>query len=527
MIRLALTILVVGCCQPIVAAVPNIVVILADDLGIGDVKCYNPQGKIPTPNLDRLASQGVRFTDAHSASAVCSPTRYGLLTGRYCWRTKLQNGVLGGLSPRLIAPDRETVASLLQKQGYHTACIGKWHLGLDWKLKPGKSVTELNIEPRAQVFNVEYDQPFAGGPNVVGFDYFFGISASLDMVPYTFLENDRVTVNPTDDKDFAMMKGRAASGRNRKGPTAPGFDAIDVLPMLGKKAVEFIAARQKDAAKPFFFYLPLTAPHTPILPTDTWDGKSKLNPYADFVMYTDAVMGDVMAALEKQGIADNTLIIFTSDNGCSPEAGFPELLKLGHNPSSIYRGMKADIYEGGHRVPFLVRWPGSTKAGTVSDQLVCLNDIFRTCCDVGGAVIPETAGEDSFSFLGVLNGKPTSPVRQSIVHHSINGSFAIRDGDWKLCLCPGSGGWSSPRPNRDDASKLPKQQLFNMNDDSGETKNLEAEHPDTVKRLLAKLEQFVSNGRSTPGAAQKNDVPIDIWKAGTAAMKSPAKKNAK
>ena len=527
MIRLALSILIVGCCQPIVAAVPNIVVILADDLGIGDVKCYNPHGKIPTPNLDRLAMQGVRFTDAHSASAVCSPTRYGLLTGRYCWRTKLQNSVLGGLSPRLIAPDRETVASLLKKQGYHTACIGKWHLGLDWKLKPGKKVAELSIESREQVFNVEYDQPFAGGPNAVGFDYFFGISASLDMVPYTFLENDHVTVNPTEDKDFAMMKGRAASGRNRKGPTAPGFDAMDVLPTLGKKAVEYIAARKAEKAKPFFLYLPLTAPHTPILPTDNWDGKSKLNPYADFVMHTDAIVGDVMAALEKQGLTDDTLVIFSSDNGCSPQADFPELLKLGHNPSSIYRGTKADIYEGGHRVPFLVRWPGVARPGNVSDQIVCLNDIFRTCCEAGGATVPVTAGEDSYSFLGELNSNPTSPVRTSIVHHSINGSFAIRDGDWKLCLCPGSGGWSAPRPNRDDASKLSKQQLFNLQDDLGETKNLEAEQPETVKRLLTKLEQNVTKGRSTAGPAQKNDVPIDIWKAGTAAMKPPTKKNAK
>jgi arylsulfatase A-like enzyme len=508
---------------PAASAAPNVVVILADDLGVGDVKCYNPAGKIPTPNLDRLAAEGVRFTDAHSGSAVCTPTRYGLLTGRYAWRTKLQNGVLGGLSPRLIAPGRETIASLLKKQGYHTACVGKWHLGLDWTLKPGKQVSELNIEPREQVFNVEYDQPFAGGPLAVGFDYYFGISASLDMVPYTFLENDRVAANPTEDKDFAMMKGRPGRGRNRKGPTAPGFDAADVLPKLRDKAVEYVASR-KGAGKPFFLYLPLTAPHTPILPTDDWDGKSKLNPYADFVMHTDAVVGDVLAALEKNGFAKDTLVIVTSDNGCSPQADFPELLRLGHNPSHVYRGTKADIFEGGHRVPFLARWPGVAPPGQVSDHLVCLTDVFRTCCEVGGAAVPDAAGEDSFSIRGVLTGNQSGPLRASIVNHSINGSFAIRDGDWKLCLCPGSGGWSAPRPNRDDASTLPKQQLFNLKQDIGEMKNREADEPGTVTRLLAMLDKQVADGRSTPGASQKNDVAVDVWKAGTAATKPMPKK---
>jgi arylsulfatase A-like enzyme len=501
---------------------PNVVVILADDLGYGDVKCLNPEGKIATPNLDRLAASGLKFTDAHSGSAVCTPTRYGLLTGRYCWRTKLQSGVLGGLSPRLIEPGRETIASLLRSAGYATACVGKWHLGMDWALKPGKTVSALGIEPRDQVFNVEYARPIRNGPNAVGFDYYFGISGSLDMVPYAFIENDRLNANPTEDRQF-RMRPESAKRFTRKGPAAPGFEAADVLPALTRAAVRFLGERAAKPGKPFFLYLALTAPHTPIAPSKGWAGKSGLGAYADFVAQTDHAAGEVLAALDRHGLARNTLVIFASDNGCSPEADYPDLLKKGHNPSYLFRGAKADIYEGGHRVPFLVRWPGVVKPGGTSGQLVCLNDVFRTCADAAGAAVPDAAGEDSFSLLPVLRGEMSAGLRTAVVHHSVNGSFAIREGTWKLCLCPGSGGWSAPRPGRDDASKLPPVQLFNLTDDVGERANLHEKHPEVVRRLTRLLDRYVADGRSTKGPPRKNAVPVDVWKAGKGATRPPKK----
>ena len=495
-------------------AKPNILLILCDDLGYGDVRCLNPDGKIATPNMDRIAREGMIFTDAHTSSAVCSPTRYGLMTGRYNWRTKLQSGVLGGLSPRLIEPGRMTVASLLKEHGYHTACVGKWHLGMDWVKKPGKEVTELNIEPREQVFNVDYSQPILNGPNSVGFDEYFGISASLDMVPYTYIANDRVVKLPTDDRDFELMIGHP-KGKTRLGPAAPGFDDADVLPDLTKKAIEIIDRRAADAknknGKPFFLYLPYASPHTPIHPQAEWLGKSGLNPYADFVMQQDAAIGQLLDALDRNGLTDNTLVIFTSDNGCSPQAKFDELLAKGHNPSHVFRGHKTDIYEGGHRVPFLVRWPGKVTAGSKTDQLTCLIDVTATVAEIVGTKLPDNSAEDSVSFLPTLLGQTGKPARTTLVSHSINGSFAIRDGSWKLCLCPGSGGWSNPRPGMKDA-ELPPNQLFDLSIDIGEQANLQDEKSETVTRLTKLLEKYVADGRSTPGEPQKNAVAVKIRK---------------
>ena len=508
---------------------PNIVYILCDDLGYGDVKCLNPEGKIATPNMDRLAASGMTFTDAHSSSAVCTPTRYGILTGRYNWRSRLQSGVLGGLSPRLIEPGRMTVASLLQARGYHTAAIGKWHLGMDWVRKPGKDVSELTIESPDQVWNVEYGKPIANGPNAVGFDYYFGISASLDMVPYTFIENDHVTNLPTLDRDFPMMLGRA-TGRCRRGPAAPGFEVADVLPSLTRKALEYLAGRAAaaKAGSPFFLYLPLNAPHTPIAPTPEWQGRSGLNPYADYVMEVDATVGQVLDALDRQGLAENTLVILTSDNGCSPQADFPALAAKGHNPSYVFRGAKADIYDGGHRIPFIVRWPGKVRPRSTCDQTICLTDFLATVADILGVKLPENAGEDSVSILPALLGKAERPLREAIVHHSINGSFSIRQGNWKLELCPGSGGWSFPRPGVDDTSKLPLVQLYDLSNDIGEKNNVQDQHPDVVQRLTRLLEKYVAEGRSTPGSPQANAVEVDIWKAGQQAHQPlPPKRAAK
>lgn len=507
---------------------PNLVYILCDDLGYGDVSCLNPAGKIKTPHMDRIAREGMAFTDAHSGSAVCSPTRYGIMTGRYAWRSRLKSAVLGGLSPRLIEPGRMTVASMLKAQGYHTAAIGKWHLGMDWAKKGSGEVSELSIETREQVRNVDYAKPIQNGVNTVGFDYYYGISASLDMVPYTYIENDRVTTLPTEDRDFPMFLGRE-EGRVRKGPAAPGFEVENVLPDLTRKAVDYIGARAKDAkgGRPFFLYLPLASPHTPIAPTREWQGRSGLNAYGDFVMQTDWGIGQVLRALDEHGLASNTLIILTSDNGCSPQAGFPELLAKGHNPSHVFRGHKADIFEGGHRVPFLACWPGKIAGGRQSGQTICLTDLMRTAADILGVKLPADAAEDSVSILPALLGKADAPLREATVHHSINGSFAIRQGKWKLEFCPGSGGWSSPRPGQQDTSHLPLVQLYDLESDFAEERNVQAKHPEVVARLTGLMEKYANEGRSTPGPAQANNGAVDIWKAGQSAHQPLTEKREK
>ena len=518
---------------------PNFVFILCDDLGYGDVKANNANGKIATPHLDQIAAHGMRFTDAHSSSAVCSPTRYGVMTGRYNWRSKLQNGVLGGLSPRLIESDRMTVASMLKAQGYRTDAVGKWHLGMDWVKLPGKDVSELSVETLEQVNNVDYTQPIANTPTSVGFDSYFGISASLDMVPYCFIENDHVTANPTEKMMKLVLNKGGPVSYTRGGPGAPGFKGEDVLPTLTKRALEVIG-RNAAAKKPFFLYLPLNSPHTPILPSKEWQGRSGINLYADFVMQTDDTIGQVIKALEAGGVADNTVVVVTSDNGCSPSADYPTLLKAGHNPSYVYRGTKADIFDGGHRVPFMVQWPAAVKPGTVCDQTVCLLDFMATAADITGFKLPDNAAEDSVSFLPALKGATDKPLREAIVHHSINGSFSIRQGTWKLELCPDSGGWSDPRPlnpnanakakantgakakgkgdgkgkakAKQPAAPLPPIQLYDLSTDIAEQHNVQAEHPEIVERLTKLLEKYVADGRSTPGASQKNTVDPDIWK---------------
>lgn len=491
---------------------PNIVFILTDDQGYGDVSHLFPAGKIPTPHMDRLAREGMTFTDAHSGSSVCTPTRYGLLTGRYAWRSQLKRGVLGGLSPRLIEPGRVTVASFLQSAGYRTACIGKWHLGMDWQVKPGKGVNVLGIEGPNQVWNVDFSQPIGNGPNTVGFDEFFGISGSLDMVPYAYIENTRVTEVPDQDGDFPWSP--EGSRRTRRGPTAPTFDAANVLRDLTARAVQTIGQWAEDSKndRPFFLYVPFASPHTPILPTGEWVGKSGLNAYADFTMQTDAAIGQILKALDTHGLYENTLIFVASDNGCSPEANLEELRRAGHFPSGPFRGHKADLFEGGHRIPYIARWPGQIPAGTQYSHPVCLVDLLATCADLLAVSLPDNAGEDSFSLLPALLGKTREPVRKSLVHHSINGSFAIREGKWKLMLCSDSGGWSSPRPGSEAAALLPPIQLYDLESDPGETKNLQADQFQVAKQMLRSLEALVKNGRSTPGAVQIHQGEVDIWR---------------
>ena len=503
---------------------PNIVFILADDLGAGDVRCFNPQGKIATPHLDRLAAAGLKFTEAHSASAVCTPTRYNILTGRYNWRSTLKQGVLGGFSPPLIEPGRLTVAEFLRRQGYHTAAIGKWHLGLEWvrgarsDLVDATPKKKTNAKTKAAAAEddpgtgIDFTKPFGRGPTTLGFDEFFGISASLDMPPYAFLVNDRVAAQPDRVGVFPMKNAHPDGGKVRTGPIAPGFDTIDVLPAFTQRAIDYIGRRAaaSRAGQPFFLYLPLNSPHTPIAPTKEWQGKSGLNDYADFVMQTDAAVGELLAALDRAGVADNTLVIFTSDNGCSPQADFPALAALGHDPSAARRGYKADIFDGGHRIPLIVRWPARVQPGRSTDAVVCLGDFMATCADLLGQKLPDTAAEDSVSFLPLLDGRPGPAPRTTLVSHSINGSFAIREGPWKLELCPDSGGWSAPRPGRDSTADLPRLQLYDLAADPAEKNNLVARHPDVVRRLGRLLREQVLSGRSTPGAPQEN-TPAPRW----------------
>jgi arylsulfatase A-like enzyme len=473
---------------------PNIIFILADDMGYGDVSCYNENSKIKTPFIDQLAADGVMFTDAHTSSSVCTPTRYGILTGRYNWRSTLKNGVLSGYSKALIPQTRTTVAGFLQEAGYKTAYFGKWHLGWDWQIieEDDKSRDNLNAKP-----NVDFSKPVENGPKTQGFDYSYGFCGSLDMPPYVWVENDMPTMVPT--------KTTINTGDQswwREGLTSDDFDHEQVLPEITRRTVSFID-ENADNKQPFFVYMPLPAPHTPILPTEQFKGKSGLeNPYGDFVIMVDWVVGQVMNALEEKGVAENTILVFTCDNGCSPQADFEQLATKGHDPSYVFRGHKADIYEGGHRVPFVVRWPAQVQPGK-SDQLVCTTDFFATVADVAGKEISDNVAEDSFSFLPALDGE--SGDRKSIVHHSINGSFAYRKDDWKMIFCPGSGGWSYPRPNADVIEDLPAVQLYNLKNDVAEENNLQADNNQLLDQYRSELTAIIKNGRSTPGAPQKND----------------------
>ncbi|MBI1370485.1 MAG: sulfatase-like hydrolase/transferase [Planctomycetes bacterium] len=461
---------------------PNIVVILADDLGYGDLHCMNLEhGKIATPRADKLASEGMIFTDAHSGSSVCTPTRYGLLTGRYSWRSSLQSGVVTGYAPCLIDKDRPTIASFLKSQGYHTAIIGKWHLNFEYlDAKTGKPLKAG-----------DYKEPPIGatipdGPITHGFEYYLGFHHARDIK--AVIENDRVIEHD---------------------------DAINMLPRLAKAAVSYVEARAKEK-EPFFLYLPLNSPHTPIVPSKEWQGRSGLGAYGDYVMQTDDVVGQVLDAIGRAGIADNTLVVFTSDNGCSPAAGIPQLEKQGHYPNGDLRGTKADIWDGGHRVPFLIRWPGHIAPGSTSDQTVCLTDIFATVAQIIGQPLPANGAEDSVSFLPALSAQPIVSTRAGIIHHSISGHFAYRLGDWKLELARGSGGWSKPT-EKQVPKDAPKAQLYNMKDDLGEQHNLYNDMPEIVTRLLKQLESDIKRGRSTNGPAAKNDIQrIDLWKSSNA-----------
>lgn len=469
------------------ATKPNIVYILTDDLGFGDVGCNNPESKIPTPYLDKFASQGMRFTDAHTNSAVCTPTRYGIMTGRFCWRTVLKSHVLNGYSEHLIEDGRTTVGSFLQKQGYDTALIGKWHLGWNWGLKDGidpkKKKGKGAKATAANASTVDFTKDVTHGPDTNGgFSYYFSACGSLDMPPYVYVENGKpqggIPTRITKSGGYAMW---------RKGLTADNFIHDQATPEYMKRSIAYIKEKAKTQ-KPFFLYIPLPSPHTPILPTKQFKGKSGLNPYADFVMQVDWTAGQIFNAIDQAGIKENTLVIFTSDNGCSTQAKIPLLKSKGHDPHAGLKGTKADIWEGGHRVPFLVRWPEKVKAGQVNNQLVGVTDLLATVADICKVPLKDNEGEDSISMLPTLLNREQK-VRDSYIVHSVGGMFGFRQGDWIYVDGKGSGGWTKGN----DGERV---QLYNLKEDLAQTKNVHKTFPEKVKSMKALLEKQKKQGFS-------------------------------
>jgi len=458
---------------------PNIIFILADDMSFDSVSANNEKiGEMKTPNIDKLIAEGMNFTDAHSGSAVCTPTRYGLLTGRYCWRTKLKNSVLWEYAAPLIEEERLTVAEMLRENGYRTGMVGKWHLGLDWRGVDGEIVNgtlqlgDASFRPGAPAKRVQtvaelidFSQPITGGPTDHGFDYYWGVDVP-NFPPYIWIKNDRIQGDPSVAKPDKMF--------GAPGPMLPGWKLEEILPTLAHKSSEWIA-EQSNGDQPFFLYLPLTSPHTPIAPSEKFSGKSGISIYADFVSETDWVVGQVLNALEKSGVAENTLVIFSTDNGTSPKANFAELEKHGVNLRYHFKGHKAQIHEGGHRVPFVVRWPGKVKAGSVCRDTICLNDFMATAADIIDVKLPEDSGEDSTSILPLITSEKTSLTKRPlVVNHDIGGNFAIRKGKWKL---------------------VGNSKLFDLATDPKETTDVSKSHPEIVKELSETLKRYRSGQR--------------------------------
>lgn len=481
--------------KPKLNKLPNIVFILTDDLGYGDVSVYNPNSKISTPNIDRLASQGIRFTDAHSPSSVCTPTRYGILTGRYSWRSRLPVGVLRGYSQSLIEKDRTTVASFLKKNGYTTGVVGKWHLGLDWALingennSPGKNSEIKDIDPKLINFSV----PPTDGPLNHGFDYSYILPASLDMPPYCYLENHKLTAPLSEQSPGSNPANGTTGAFWRAGLMSEGYEFEQVTPTFTQKAISFIR-KQSATEKPFFLYLPFPSPHTPWLPLPEYRGTSKAGEYGDFVQMVDAEVGKVLKTLTELGLDENTIVFFTSDNG--PFWKPPFIEEFNHRAASIYRGMKADAFEGGHRIPFIVRWPGKIKAGSQSAETISLTNLLATCSGIVNQKLSENEGEDSHSILPLLLGNTKEYVRpEALIQHSSRGIFVVRQGDWKLINGLGSGGFSKPETIQPTDGEAPGQ-LYNLKEDPSETTNRYVQNPEKVKELNAILLKFQETGRS-------------------------------
>lgn len=474
----------------------NIILILADDMGVDSVAALNDKLGIKTPYLDKLTKQGISFSDAHSGSAVCTPTRYGVLTGRYSWRSRLKKGIVRQWERPLIEEGRPTLPGILQKKGYHTACIGKWHLGWNWPKKGGGFTTKLN--------EIDFSKKIEGGPTAKGFNYYFGDDVP-NWQPFVWIENGQTQGIPDTQLEFAK---HYYSG---KGIGIKGWSLEAVLPEITKRSVDYID-QQAKTDKPFFLFFPMTSPHTPISPSEQFKGKSGISDYADFMMETDWCVGQLMDAVERNSIAENTLIIFTTDNGTSPKADFEKLRKAGAELQNHWRGNKADALEGGHRVPFIASWPGVIKPGSTSEQTISLVDIMATCAEVVGSELPESSAEDSVSLLSVMKDPTiTEPLHEAVICHSVSGQFVVRKGDWKIIYSAGSGGWSKPSDAEAKKLKLPEWQLYNLKLDPKETQNLIEGNEGKVKELTAILRRYVENGRSTPGQSKQLNHNGEIW----------------
>jgi len=454
------------------AELPHVVVILVDDLGYGDPQCFNPESKIDTPHIDSLAREGMRFTDAHAPGPLCHMSRYGLMTGRYPFRTDVSRW------PRqpLIDADQVTIASLMREAGYQTAMVGKWHLGFKEQ---------------------GYDQPLPGGPVDVGFDSYFGIRASTDIPPYFYIRGNQAVAPPTDEIAANSSAGWSPIQGEfwRAGGIAPAMELKDVLPRFTEEAIEVIEDHHaSQTTKPLMLYLAYPAPHTPWLPSPEFVGKSQAGMYGDFAMMVDANVGRVLDAIDAAGMKDNTLVIFTSDNG--PVWYEEDVQRFGHDSSGGLRGMKGDAFECGHRMPFIARWPAQVKAGSVSHQTICFTDFLATFADLTHQTMPQDAGPDSFSFLPVLQGQQPEdqPVRDALLIQSSSGMMTIRSGDWKLITGLGSGGFSHPRTIQPGPGD-PAGQLYHLADDLGETNNLYTSHPEVVEPLMQKLGVIRDAGR--------------------------------
>lgn len=478
---------------------PNIVIIYTDDQGYGDVSALNANAKFRTPNIDKIANEGVVFTDGHSSDAVCTPSRYTLLTGRYSWRTSLKKGVLNADGPCLIEKNRMTIATMLKQQGYSTAMVGKWHLQMDFVGEKGKGR--------------DWSQPFKEGPIEHGFDYFFGIAASMNFGVLTFLENNRVLdppvlytkkkmdVTPRTYRMTPPYKTEIAKGNVE---VAPSFNDELVLETITGKAVEYINKSASDAKnnKPFFLYFPLTSPHLPHCTHPDFQGRSKCGNYGDFMVETDYRVGQVLDALKANGLEENTLVIFSADNGAETNYEY-QRDTYDHWSCMNFKGGKRDIYEGGHHVPFLMRWPNVIKAGSVVNAPVCQSDYFATIADIVGGEIPDNAAEDSYSLYPLVKNESSKKYEsnRAVIHHSFTGHFAIRQGKWKLNMLRGSGGSLKPKmiiPEDGDAT----YELYNIEKDPGETNNLYFEQPEIVKELKSKISEIIKSGRSTKGLPQ-------------------------
>ena len=452
--------------EPEQETLPHVVVILVDDMGYGDLSSYNPDSKIPTPNIDQLANEGMRFTDAHAAGSLCHPSRYGLLTGTYPFRTDVS---VWRQQPT-IEENQLTIASMLKSRGYHTAMVGKWHLGF---LEQG------------------YDKPLRGGPVDRGFDSFFGIRASTDIPPYFYIRDSMAVAPPTDSIAANYSEGWSPiqGAFWRAGGIAPGLELKDVLPRFTEEAVQVIQKHSgQDQQEPLMLYLAYPAPHTPWLPTPEFEGKSGAGMYGDFTMMVDANMGRVIDALKEAGMYENTFLVFSSDNG--PVWYDNDVEEFGHDSAGDLKGMKGDAWEAGHRMPFIVRWPGKIAAGSLSNQLIGFTDMLATLAELTGEMLPEEKYEDSYSFLPVLQGNETEHQRPPLVNESASGAKSIRSGDWKLIEWRGSGGFSDPRRIEPGPGE-PEGQLYNMANDPGETNNLYLEEPEIVNRLKNEMRQIV------------------------------------